>query len=249
MADAKKKLTRKQEEAIIALLSNRNIEEAARACNTPPKTLHRLAKGTRLRCRLSGSSAASLWTVNRAFTTRFSRGSDYTAQSDARYSDSALHARQGGRQRAEPCGESHRDRRYRGARGGIGTSGGKRKVRTMRSIDGRVAKLEQRFLVSSEHDVPCALLIMNGPTCPFPELVDDDPCTQAVHQDPNYRSRGQMFKRIEYGVIPSDVNGKTAQFLLERGWVGQNNRCSQPHRAISLVRAFFRQLPSLKIRS
>jgi hypothetical protein len=41
MADAKKKLTRKQEEAIVALLSNRNIEDAARASNTPPRTLHR----------------------------------------------------------------------------------------------------------------------------------------------------------------------------------------------------------------
>jgi hypothetical protein len=41
MADAKKKLGRKQEEAIIALLSNRNIEEAARASSTPPRTLHR----------------------------------------------------------------------------------------------------------------------------------------------------------------------------------------------------------------
>jgi hypothetical protein len=44
MADAKKKLTRKQEEAIIALLSNRNIEEAARSCNTPARTLHRWLK-------------------------------------------------------------------------------------------------------------------------------------------------------------------------------------------------------------
>jgi len=41
MAHGKKKLGRKQEEAIIALLANRNIEEAARACNTPPRTLHR----------------------------------------------------------------------------------------------------------------------------------------------------------------------------------------------------------------
>ena len=41
MADSRKKLGRKQEEAIVALLSNRNIEEAARACNTPPRTLHR----------------------------------------------------------------------------------------------------------------------------------------------------------------------------------------------------------------
>ena len=91
----------------------------------------------------------------------------------------------------------------------------------MKSIDGRVSKLEQRFLVS-EHDVPCTLLIMNGPTCPFPELVDDDPCTQAIHQDPNYRKRVQMFKSIEYGVIPGDVNEKTAQSLREHGWVDQH---------------------------
>ena len=103
----------------------------------------------------------------------------------------------------------------------------------MKSIAGRVTKLEQRFLVSSEHDVQCALFIMNGPTCPFPELGDDDPCTQALHQDPNYRNLkgqgvpvpligGQIFRRIEYGVIPGDVDEKTAQFLLERGWVRQH---------------------------
>ena len=44
MADLTKKLTRKQEEAIISLLSNRNTEEAARACNIPPRTLHRWLK-------------------------------------------------------------------------------------------------------------------------------------------------------------------------------------------------------------
>ena len=44
MADAKKKLGRKQEETIIALLSNRNIEEAARASNTPARTIHRWLK-------------------------------------------------------------------------------------------------------------------------------------------------------------------------------------------------------------
>ena len=41
MAEPKKSLTRKQEEAIVALLSSRNTEEAARACNIPPRTLHR----------------------------------------------------------------------------------------------------------------------------------------------------------------------------------------------------------------
>jgi hypothetical protein len=44
MADFHGKLGRKQEEAIIAVLSTRTVEEAARACNTPPRTLYRWQK-------------------------------------------------------------------------------------------------------------------------------------------------------------------------------------------------------------
>lgn len=41
MADFYEKLTRKQQDAIVALLSTRSVEEAARTCNTPPRTLFR----------------------------------------------------------------------------------------------------------------------------------------------------------------------------------------------------------------
>ena len=44
MADFSGKLGRKQEEAIVALCSNRSVEDAARACNTPPRTLYRWLK-------------------------------------------------------------------------------------------------------------------------------------------------------------------------------------------------------------
>lgn len=44
MAPISDKLTRKQEQAILALLANRNVEEAARACNTPVRTLFRWLK-------------------------------------------------------------------------------------------------------------------------------------------------------------------------------------------------------------
>jgi hypothetical protein len=44
MADIKAKLGRKKEEAIVALLSQRSIEDAARACETPPRTLYRWLK-------------------------------------------------------------------------------------------------------------------------------------------------------------------------------------------------------------
>jgi len=44
MAHSKKKLGRQKEAAIIALLSQRGIEEVARACNTPPRTLYRWLK-------------------------------------------------------------------------------------------------------------------------------------------------------------------------------------------------------------
>ena len=36
-----KKLTRKQEEAILALLTTRSVEEAAKTCNAPVRTLYR----------------------------------------------------------------------------------------------------------------------------------------------------------------------------------------------------------------
>ncbi|MEO8052299.1 MAG: hypothetical protein ABI833_17960 [Acidobacteriota bacterium] len=41
MADFEAKLGRKKEEAIVALLSQRSVEEAARTCNTPVRTLYR----------------------------------------------------------------------------------------------------------------------------------------------------------------------------------------------------------------
>lgn len=41
MKGHREKLGRKKEEAIVALLSTRSIEEAARIANVPPRTLHR----------------------------------------------------------------------------------------------------------------------------------------------------------------------------------------------------------------
>ncbi len=44
MTDFTEKLTRKQEEAIVALFSTRSVEEAARPCKTPVRTLFRWLK-------------------------------------------------------------------------------------------------------------------------------------------------------------------------------------------------------------
>jgi hypothetical protein len=44
MGDFDLKLSRKKEDAVIALVSNRSIEDAARACNTPVRTLYRWLK-------------------------------------------------------------------------------------------------------------------------------------------------------------------------------------------------------------
>jgi hypothetical protein len=44
VADSKGKIGRKQEEAIVALVSQRTIEDAARACNIPARTLYRWLK-------------------------------------------------------------------------------------------------------------------------------------------------------------------------------------------------------------
>ncbi len=44
MADSNGKFGRKQEEAVVALISQRTIEDAARACNIPARTLYRWLK-------------------------------------------------------------------------------------------------------------------------------------------------------------------------------------------------------------
>jgi hypothetical protein len=44
MADSKGKFGRKKKEAIVALVSQRSIEDAARACNVPARTLYRWLK-------------------------------------------------------------------------------------------------------------------------------------------------------------------------------------------------------------
>jgi hypothetical protein len=44
MVDLQSKPTRKQEDAIVALLSNRSVEDAARACSIPARTLYRWLK-------------------------------------------------------------------------------------------------------------------------------------------------------------------------------------------------------------
>ena len=44
MAEIRGKLTRKQEEVIVALLSQRNVEEAARVAKVAPRTIYRWMK-------------------------------------------------------------------------------------------------------------------------------------------------------------------------------------------------------------
>jgi hypothetical protein len=44
MADFKGKFGRKKEDAVVALVSQRSMEDAARACNTPVRTLYRWLK-------------------------------------------------------------------------------------------------------------------------------------------------------------------------------------------------------------
>ena len=46
MADFREKLNRKQQDAIMALLSHRSLENAARACNTPVRTMYRWLQET-----------------------------------------------------------------------------------------------------------------------------------------------------------------------------------------------------------
>jgi transposase-like protein len=58
------KFGRKQEEAVAALLTQRNIEEAAKTIGIAPNTLLKWMKGARVRRGLSGGAAQCFWAID-----------------------------------------------------------------------------------------------------------------------------------------------------------------------------------------
>ena len=109
------KFTRKKEEAIAALLTQRNVEEAARAAGVGTQTLLRWLKVPEFQA----------------------------AYREARRA--GLDPRAGCRQCSGSRQASHRDRRHRGSRGGAGSNDSDRIAAKMKTIDGRTRKLEDRF--------------------------------------------------------------------------------------------------------
>lgn len=104
---SRKKLTAKQEAAILALLTARSIEEAARTTNVPPRTLHRWLQEPRFqaayrkarRAASAQSTARLQQATSAAVSTLLKIMVDTTAPAATRVraADSVLgHARQAG---------------------------------------------------------------------------------------------------------------------------------------------------------
>jgi hypothetical protein len=85
------KFARKKEAAVAALLTHRNIEEAADAVGIAPKTLIRWTKEPEFRKLLPGSPASSVWAIGRSATTGFGGGRHDSTQSDGGLEHTGVH--------------------------------------------------------------------------------------------------------------------------------------------------------------
>ena len=70
----------KKEEAVAALLVQRNLEDAARAVGISPKTLLRWMKGARVRRCVPSGAARGFLAVHRAASAGFFRGGHDSAE-------------------------------------------------------------------------------------------------------------------------------------------------------------------------
>ena len=152
MAGHGSKLGRKREEAIAALLTHRNIEEAAGAAGIGARTLLRWLKIPEFQAAYRqarrdafGQAVARLQQATSAAATTLLKTMIEPA------TPASVRVRAG--RQFQPCGQSDRDRGHRIARGGAGTSGGRRKATAMKSIQGRLSKLEHRFGIADDREL------------------------------------------------------------------------------------------------
>jgi hypothetical protein len=76
------KFKRKMDDAIAALLTHRNVEEAASAVQISTKTLLRWMKETEFDSRVPSSTARNLLAIGRQAATGCPRGSHHSAEDD-----------------------------------------------------------------------------------------------------------------------------------------------------------------------
>src|SRR5260370_30529683 len=115
------KFERKQEEAMAALSRQRNREEAAKAAGIGPNTL---LNWMNLREFKTGYREArnGVRPSHRTAPAGNLGGSHHLIEDDDRSGHAGIRASTGGRGNIQPRGQGHRDRGYRGARGGAGSS-------------------------------------------------------------------------------------------------------------------------------
>jgi hypothetical protein len=140
------KFGRKKEDAIVALLTHRTIEEAARAVNVSTKTLLRWQKepefdaAYRAAKRAAfGQSIARLHHLSSAAVSTLGKimlDSAAPPSTRVRAADQHLGSH----------GKGHRDRGHRGSRDGTRTGRAAGEPEAMKTVSRRISKLEERFV-------------------------------------------------------------------------------------------------------
>ncbi len=136
------KFERKQEEAIAALLTQRNIEEAAKAAGIAPNTLLNWMKLPEFQTAYR-EARHGVRPSHRTAPAGNLGGSHHLIEDDDRSGHAGIRASTGGRGNIQPRGQGHRDRGYRGARGGAGSSDNDWRFTPMKmTLLARVERLE-----------------------------------------------------------------------------------------------------------
>jgi hypothetical protein len=106
------KFERKKEEAVGALLTHRNIEEAADAIGIAAKTLLRWMKEPEFESSYREARRAAFRAIDRPPSAGFGRGCNDSAESNGGLKYACIHKSASRRQCVGPYGEGHRARGY-----------------------------------------------------------------------------------------------------------------------------------------
>jgi len=104
------KFSRKKEEAIVALLIQRNVEEAAKSIGVSTQTLVWWMKLPEFQTRVPSGAPRCLRPGNRSFAAGDLRGRIYSSEDHGRYQFAGINPGAGRRQRARSRKAGNRDR-------------------------------------------------------------------------------------------------------------------------------------------
>lgn len=139
------KVRPKQEQALLALLSNRNVEKRRPRRQNRTQDVVSMAERTGVRQRLSEAAPGGIRASHSAPAPSVRRSSFRCAEDHGRFQRAGVHAAPRRGYRVGAHYQSHRDRRYRSACGSAGSSSGEWTAAALKTVIRRIARLENQF--------------------------------------------------------------------------------------------------------